>query len=406
MNTRLWNRSFILWLLGSAQSRLGAALASIALSFLVLHQTGSAGRMAQTLALSLLPNLLLPLAGTLVDRWPLKLPLIATSLVQGVLQLTVGGLALTWGEVPLWAINVAALLGGLAAAFESPAGNAALPALVPEAELTRANGLIGGLGQAMTLLGTLAGGVLVVRWSPAGAMALDGVSFLVFALLLLGVRLPGKISSQVPESLWADFKSGLALMRRSPLLSMIPVLALLLNGGLAPVMVVLPKLMQTLGPGAQGYGIYLALESGGMLLAGGLCAWLGGRLALRRAMSAGFALTALAYAGMWLAPVMPVLLGCALVLGLGFGLINVPAVSLIQQLVPASYLGRVFSVLNAAGALGMPLVLIAISPFVDRLPVGVWFLISGATQGLGLLGWLWVRRREAGHELMRLAESV
>ncbi len=396
MTTRLWNRSFTLWLLGSAQSRLGAALASIALSFLVLHQTGSAGRMAQTLALSLLPNLLLPLAGTLVDRWPLKLPLIAASLLQGLLQLTVGGLALAWGEVPLWAINAAALLGGLAAAFEGPASGAALPALVPETELTRANGLTSGLNQAMTLLGTLAGGVLVAHWSPAGAIALDGLSFLLFSVLLTGVRLPHSPPAQDQASLWADFRSGVALIRRSPLLSMIPLLALLLNGSLAPVLVVLPRLMNTLGPGAQGYSLYLALESGGLLLAGGLCAWLGDRLALRRAMSAGFVLTALAYLGMWLAPVVPVLLGCALVLGLGFGLINVPAVALIQQLVPAGYLGRVFAVLNAAGALGMPLVLVAISPFVDRLPLGLWFLVSGTAQGLGLLGWWWVQRREAG----------
>ena len=392
---KLWNRSFTLWLLGAAQSRLGGALASIALSFLVLHQTGSAGRMAQTLALGFLPNLLLPLAGVLVDRWPLKWPLIAATLVQGALQLTVGGLALAWGEVPLWLINVSALLGGLAAAFEAPAAEAALPQLVPEHELTRANGLLGGLGQSMTLLGTLLGGVLVSRWSPAGAVALDGLTFLVFAALLIWVRLPLPRPAQAPSSLWADFVAGLALMRRSPLLSILPVLALLLNGGLAPVMVVLPKLMDTLGPGAQGYGLYLALESGGMVLAGAICAVLGERLALRPVISAGLLLTASAYAGMWLAPQWPVLLGCAAVLGLGFGLINTPLVILVQSLVPASHLGRVFAVLSAAGALGMPLVLAAISPVVDRLPLGLWFLVSAVTQGLGLLAWWRVQRVDA-----------
>ena len=403
MNT-LWNRSFILWLIASAQSRLGAALAGIALSFLVLNQTGSAGRMAQTLALSLLPALLMPLAGTLVDRISLKIPLIAAGLAQGVLQLTVGGLALAWGEVPLWLINAAALLGGLAAAFENPAANAALPALVPEAELTRANGLLGGLGQAMTLLGTLAGGFLAAKWSPAGAILIDGITFLLFSLLLLWVRLPRRPPGQAKSSVWADLKSGLTLMRLSPLLSMVPLLALLLNGGLAPVTAVLPKLMQTLGPGASGYGVYLALESGGMLLAGGFCAVMGQRLVLRRAMSVGFVFTALAYAGMWISPVFPVLLGCAVVLGLGFGLINVPVVSLIQQLVPATHLGRVFSVLNAVGALGMPLVLLAVSPLVDHLPLSLWFLISAATQGIGFLAWQWVLRFEVRNTGARAAE--
>lgn len=403
--TQLWNRSFTLWLLGTAQSRLGTALAAIALSFLVLHQTGSAGRMAQTLALSFLPNLLMPLAGVLVDRWPLKLPLIAATLVQGSLQLLVGGLALAWSEVPLWLINVAALLGGLAAAFEAPAAEAALPQLVPEHELTRANGLLGGVGQSMTLLGTLLGGVLVSRWSPAGAIVIDGLTIWVFAVLLIWVRLPSKRPTQVPSSVWADFKSGIALMRRSPLLSILPVLALLLNGGLAPVLVVLPKLMDTLGSGAQGYSFYLAVESGGMVLAGAICAVLGNRLPLRGAISVGLLLTATAYAGMWAGQTLPVLLGCAVVLGLGFGLINTPLAALVQSLVPASHLGRVFAVLSAAGALGMPLVLAAVSPLVDRLPLGLWFVISAMTQGFGLLAWLWVTRR-AQPQADKLADAI
>lgn len=116
----LWNRSFVLWLIGSAQSRFAAALASIALSFLVLHQTGQAGQMAVTLACALIPNLVMPLAGAWVDRIGLKRPLIGANVVRGLLQLTVGGLALlsqqTGQDVPLWVINGAAFLTGLAAA--------------------------------------------------------------------------------------------------------------------------------------------------------------------------------------------------------------------------------------------------------------------------------------------------
>lgn len=41
----LCHRNFLIWWLGGAQSSLGRAPASIATSFLVLHQTGSAGAM-------------------------------------------------------------------------------------------------------------------------------------------------------------------------------------------------------------------------------------------------------------------------------------------------------------------------------------------------------------------------
>ena len=58
----------MIWLIATVQSQFGTALAGIALSFLVLHQTGSASQMALTLAFSLLPKPLMPLAGALVDR--------------------------------------------------------------------------------------------------------------------------------------------------------------------------------------------------------------------------------------------------------------------------------------------------------------------------------------------------
>ncbi|MBB5233678.1 MFS transporter [Deinococcus budaensis] len=402
--TTLWNRSFLLWLIGSAQARLGAALASIALSFLVLHQTGSAGRMAQTLALSLVPNLLMPLAGTLVDRVSLKVPLIAANVFQGLLQLTVGGLALAWGEVPLWLVNAAAFAGGLAAIFVSPASSAAVPALVPAAELARANGLLGGLGQSMGLLGMLAGGWIVAQWSPAVAILLNSAAFLIFAALLVWIHLPPRQQQATRTGLWADLRAGLSLMRRSRILSFLPVIALVLNGVLAPTAVVMPKLMETLGPGAQGYGVFLALESGGMLLAGALIAVVGRRLPLRPAISAGLLVAALAYAGMWAGPLFPVLLACAFLLGFGLGLVNTPVVTLLQQLVPGAYLGRVFAVLNAVGAVGMPLVLLIVSPLVDRVPVSVWFGLSVLALALGMVWWWVVARAEPPRPLPGQAE--
>lgn len=57
---KLWNKNFVLWWLGSAQSAFSSALAGIATSCLVLHQTGSAGAMGVNLALALLPGLLSP----------------------------------------------------------------------------------------------------------------------------------------------------------------------------------------------------------------------------------------------------------------------------------------------------------------------------------------------------------
>ena len=392
---KLWNRSFVVWLLASAQSQLGTALAGIALSFLVLHQTGRAGAMAVTLACSVGPNLLGPLAGAWVDRLPLKVSLIAADVLRGALQLTVALLVLRLGEIPLWVINGAALLGGFAGIFAGPAGSAAFPQLVPQGQLARANGIYGGVSQGAWLVGTFAGGVLVATLGPPVAILIDGVSFLLMAALLPLVKLRARETVTGPRpTIVADMRLGLRLIRRSRTLTLIPFIGLVLNGVLVLVTVVTPKLMEQLGAGAAGYGVFLAVESVGALLGGGLIAWLGNRIPARRATAAGLLGTAVIYLVMARFSVYPVLLGCSLLLGFAFTLLNVPLNTLMQSMVPAAYLGRVFGVLGTVSTLGMPLTLLLVSPLLDRYPAGLFFGVAGGVQLAGCLAWVLVVRSE------------
>ena len=392
---KLWNRSFVVWLLASAQSQLGTALAGIALSFLVLHQTGRAGAMAVTLACSVGPNLLGPLAGAWVDRLPLKVSLIAADVLRGVLQLTVALLVLRLGEIPLWVINGAALLGGFAGIFAGPAGSAAFPQLVPQGQLARANGIFGGVSQGAWLVGTLAGGALVVTLGPPVAILIDGVSFLLMAALLPLVKLRKREAVTGPRpAIVADMRSGLRLIRRSRTLTLIPCIGLVLNGVLVLVTVVTPKLMEQLGPGAAGYGVFLAVESVGALLGGGLIAWLGNRIPARRASAAGLLGTGLIYLVMARFTVYPALLACSLLLGFAFTVLNVPLNTLMQSMVPAAYLGRVFGVLGTVSTLGMPITLLLVSPLLDRYPAGLFFAVAGGVQLVGCLLWVLVVRSE------------
>ena len=394
----LWNRNFVLWLLGNGQAQFGNALGSLALSFLVLRQTGQAGQMALTFALAMLPNLLMPLAGAWVDRVGLRWPLVGASLVQGVLQTAVGGLALTHlsGGVPLWFVNAAAFAGGLAAVLAAPASQAALPALVPAEELPRAAGLLGSVTQGARLLGTLAGGAVVAALSPGAALLADALGFFIWAALLPFIALPTPAEKAgAPPTLWQDLRGGLRLMQQSRVLTALPLLALVSNACVAPVLVVTPKLMDSLGQGPRGYGHFLALEGLGTLLVGGLFAVFGKRLPLRWVTLLGLALGASAQLGMWAAPQYLPLLACSLAFGVALGLTNLPLGTLIQQHVPQAFLGRVFAVLSTVGSLGMPLTLLAVSPLLDRLALPSWYALSAAGLLSGALLWGWLLWAEA-----------
>ena len=302
-------------------------------------------------------------------------------------------LVLRLGSLPLWVINGVALLGGFAGVFAGPAGSAAFPQLVPPTQQARANGIFGGVSQEAWLIGTLAGGVLVATLGPPVAILIDGVSFLLMAALLPLVN-PRKRETVMGlrPTIFADMRSGLRLIRRSRTLTLIPVIGLVLNGVL--VTVVTPKLMEQLGAGAAGYGMFLAVESVGALLGGGLIAWLGNRIPARRPSAAGLLACGLIYLVMARFSVYPVLLACSPLLGFAFTVLNVPLNTLMQSMVPAAYLGRVFGVLGTVSTLGVPITLLLVSPLLDRYPAALFFACSGGVMLAGCLAWVLVVRSE------------
>jgi MFS family permease len=69
-----------------------------------------------------------------------------------------------------------------------PAGRSAVPALVPDEDLTPANALLGSAANLSFALGPAAGALLFAIIGARGALALDALTFLVSAALLS--RLP------------------------------------------------------------------------------------------------------------------------------------------------------------------------------------------------------------------------
>ena len=390
---KLWNRHFTLWWLGSAQSAFGNALAGIALSFLVLEQTGSAGAMGVNLALALLPALLSPLAGTLVDRIPLKLPLVLGDVLRGLIVGGVGLWALA-GEVPLLLIYTLSLLQGLIGTLYQPAAGALVPHLVPSDQLARANGLLGAAHQSASLLGLVGGGLLVTRFGNGPALIMDAVTFLVMAALLMFVAMPARVTRGARRSFWMDFRAGLARVRRSRVLMLVPVMAFFINASIAPMQMLLPKRMLELGAGAAGYGTFMGCMVTGMLLGSTGIAALGARFSSRAATGAGLSLIGLGVTLLATAQSPMTLWGFALLMGVGMGFTNTALPTLMQTLVEREYHGRVFSLLGMVGQIGMPIMLLALAPIADHVPLTLVFLTAGSVTLLASAVWaIWGSER-------------
>src|SRR5262249_33224936 len=127
--------------------------------------------------------LLAPVVGVLADRVSRRRLLIASDL---------GG-ALIFATVPFassaWELVVLAALAGSAATFVRPTLTAAVPNLVGEGDLERANAALQTMGNVGLAVGPALAGVLVAATGTDIAFAANAASFALSALLI--ARLPG-----------------------------------------------------------------------------------------------------------------------------------------------------------------------------------------------------------------------
>jgi MFS family permease len=313
---------------GMLLSRTGDQLTTIALVWFVLDLTGSGAAVGLVLLCAGLPPVVTgPLLGRVLDRWPLRRMMVADNLARAAL---VGAIpTLHWLgrlDLPLlYGLTVAA--GALVPATDVGV-RVALPRLVDEAELERANVLLSVGDQVSALVGPALGGLLVGLVGAPPVLLGDAASFLAMAALV--GPLPDATGPAVPPPAGgppARAPLGDPAVRTVLVLTLVYFLA---YGPLEPALPLYSR--DVLQAGAGGYGLLWSAFG-----AGNAVAW-GATL-----------LPLLAIAG-----ILPAM--ATLALG---GLVWAPYVtlesSLLQRVFPPSALGRVFGVRRALTAAAMPL---------------------------------------------------
>ncbi|WP_051266222.1 MFS transporter [Nakamurella lactea] len=352
-------------------SVLGSSMAAIAIPWLVLTTTGSAGRTGLVLFVQMTPYVLAQaVGGPWVDRvgphrtfWSGNL---LAALFTGAIPLlySVGDLSLV----------VLAVLAGAAGAARGLAdcGNTVLVpgvARIAGVSVERVSGLNSAANRTGLLLGAPLGGVLLGLLNPASVVLIDAVTFLI-AAVLVGLLVP--IAAQhgpapaappvpvaaapPPERYLTKLRVGFAFLRRDRLLlglCMMIAVTNLSSAALGDVLVPTWVLDRGHLPSALGVvGGALALGSiGGNLLGG----WIGDRVRRWVTFSFGFLLGG--------APLFFVLAGTDSVLlagivaalsGLLTGSLNPILGGIWYRRIPHDMLARVIGVVRASGWIGVP----------------------------------------------------
>jgi MFS family permease len=182
------NRDFRRLFLASVVSLAGDWFSFVAVASLVTELTGRPGAPAFVYAATVLPVFLAsPIAGTIADRFDRQRILVIVDLVRVPIALLLC-LAAWWGSASLAIAAMVALAVG--ASFSDPIASAATPNLVAPEELASAQSLMGAAWGSMLMVGAGIGGVVADVFGRQTAFAIDALSFLVSAWLVLGIRRP------------------------------------------------------------------------------------------------------------------------------------------------------------------------------------------------------------------------
>lgn len=409
-----------LWLWGSqALSVLGGGLSGFAMN-IYLTQTrfpleAQRGELAAALALTALGWTFAaifgaPLAGAVADRWDRRRIMLTCDLLSALLL--AGGVALvTLLTPPVWALVVYSALLGLVGTFHGSAFDTSYVVLVPKSQLPRANGMMQTIWSLSGLLSPALAALLIglpalaragggpawlsgIRDGVPLALAIDGATFLLAALVIWRLRIPtpprrdlARDAAGPRPSLGQDMRFGWSfIFSRLPLLHLLLTFAAINlltsgNGVLHPLLV---KFTLAADGGAGGLSqeaalatLWTALSAGG--LAGGLLISTWGGLKRQRVLGVLVPMilagVAQALSGV-LGTLIPVCVAVA-ALGVMTPVMNVHSQAIWQSQVPPEMQGRVFSVRRLIAQFTAPLSTALAGLLAARYAPGAILLWSG-----------------------------
>ena len=414
------HRPFLLLWLSQAFTQIGGNMVIYGLTVIILTSTSSKTAVSLLILTFLLPAVLFSaLAGVYVDRVDRRTILIVTNLLRAAAFV---GTYLAGNNLPiilLFNITVSTIT-----VFFAPAEAAMIPRLLPRNLLISGNGIFtltlnGAFALGFALLGpivvTLAGAPTLILIVAACYLVAAGFCFTLpsappqpleperdHGVLGDAERAVGSTFAQLREGInfiranksisWSLFYLGIAA-------SLVGVLGVLgtdfatTSLGLAPkdfVVVVLPL----------GFGIVMGVLllnqfghlvprrrviEGGMVALGVLLAALAGAGPISRFLggsSVGARLENLS----GLTSLLAVVIAIALLAGVAYGLVAIPAQTQLQEDLPEDVRGRVFGVLNMLVSVASFLPIIIVGPVSDLVGTTIVLLIVAAFVGLSGLG--------------------
>jgi DHA3 family macrolide efflux protein-like MFS transporter len=326
-----------------------------------------------TIAYSAPAALISPLAGVLVDRWPIKRVMIASDLIRALLAASL----VLGHSVPQIALSMGAL--GLVSTFFAPAQAVAIRTLVAQEDLLSANALLQQAFYVVRIVSPAIAGLLVGWFTEKVCFWFDAGTFFFSAAMistLVIVRASGPVKKD--RHLGRDFLEGNRFIfthRELGFAFVASAMAMLVLSSFSPLISI--YIRDTLGAGPRVYGVISSMVGIGLIV---------GTMLMRRA-SEKWSVTTLILGGLVCLGAGAALLGAfhnvvaagasTFTIGFAIAFVIVPGTTLSQKATPPEMQGRVSSSFISLFSLAQVLGLLVSGALAQHLTVRGLFLAAG-----------------------------
>lgn len=388
MSRPAWVRDTALFLSSQTLSLFGSSLVQYAILWHITLVTQSGVMMTLYIVFGFTPTFFLsPFAGVWADRYDRKKLIVLSDLMIALATLVLAILFLV-GYEHIWLLFVAAAVRAVGGAVQMPAVGAFLPQIVPEAQLTRVNGINGSIQSAIMLASPMASGALLTVTGIEAVFFIDVATAISAALiLLLAVRVPSHRAGgeKITTTYFSDMKDGIRYIRGHAYILRYFVFCAVFFVLIAPSAFLTPlQVARSFGSDVWRLTAIEIAFSVGMMAGGGVIAAWGGFRNRVRTMALATVVIGIFTAALGVISWFPGYLAVMVFIGLTIPLFNTPATVLLQERVDGLYLGRVFGVLSMISSTMMPLGMLAFGPLADL--VAIEWLLIGTGLLLGLQG--------------------
>jgi MFS family permease len=332
-------------------SQLGNWFNYIGIFVLLTKLTGSGGAVSWFLIAKFIPTSFLgPAAGIIVDRFSRKTIMITSDLLRVFIVL---GFLLVRKPEHVWLVYLLALAQESIWSFYDPARKASVPNLCSREELILANALSGATWSIMLAFGAALGGFVTYLFGWETAIIIDASTFLVSALMLLGLDLPHHPPAKKERPTWhdltgiTDLREGVTYVARHKEVAILMLVksGWALSGGILVLLTVFGEQVFSTGGAGGKSGVLYSFRGIGAAI-GPILAWhyFGEtRRDMYRSISFSFFIASGSYILFSMAPSLLWAIPCVLVGHLGGSIQCVFSTTLLQQIVPDQFRGRVFA---------------------------------------------------------------